>query len=235
MSRLLCAGSEQMSDLAQPLFYYVALGLAAAGAVALLASMIGWWVVFLNTYCMLSIVSRTYIFVCYFLNTSRCFTSPVTAHAHLPFIFSIKYFLIVMFLLLIEFSVCLMLSLWPHCLGTAMDESAMVKALQGGYGVPGREQLTAAIDLTQTQFECCAINSNINYDTSMWRLQSYGPKDWTVPLTCCQLSNREEVDSYLDPKPRNMSGCQALQTEEYSSSRHLDVSLPDLRFLLASK
>lgn len=57
MSRLLCAGSEHMSDLPQPLFYYVALGLAGAGAIALLASMIGWWVVCLNTYCMLSLVS----------------------------------------------------------------------------------------------------------------------------------------------------------------------------------
>lgn len=109
-----------------------------------------------------------------------------------------------------------------------MDESAMVKALQGGYGVPGREQLTAAIDLTQTHFECCAINSNINYDTSMWRLQSYGQKDWTVPLTCCQLENRQDVGAYLDPKPRNMSLCQSLQSEDYSMSRHMEVSSTSL-------
>lgn len=56
MSRMLCAGSEQMADLPQPLFYYVALGLGIAGSIALFASMIGWWVVCLNTYCMLSLV-----------------------------------------------------------------------------------------------------------------------------------------------------------------------------------
>lgn len=109
-----------------------------------------------------------------------------------------------------------------------MDESAMVKALQGGYGVAGREQLTAAIDLTQTQFECCAINSDINYDTSLWRLQSYGQKDWTVPLTCCRLSNRDESGSYLDPMPSNMSLCQSLQKEEFETSRHMEVGISKL-------
>lgn len=67
MSRLLCAGSQQLSDLPQPLFYYVALGLAGAGAVALLASMIGWWVVCLNTYFMLSLVSFDFDLLMYLL------------------------------------------------------------------------------------------------------------------------------------------------------------------------
>lgn len=47
----------------------------------------------------------------------------------------------VLLLLLIEFSVCLMITLWPQCLGLSLDASVMVKVLQAGYGVPGKEQV----------------------------------------------------------------------------------------------
>lgn len=57
LSRLLCSHSEQLNELPQPLFYYVALALAGGGAVAILAAMVGWWAVCLNTVCMLTIVS----------------------------------------------------------------------------------------------------------------------------------------------------------------------------------
>lgn len=53
----------------------------------------------------------------------------------------IQYFLVVMLLLLIEFSACLMITLWPQCLGLNLDASVMVKVLQAGYGVPGNEQV----------------------------------------------------------------------------------------------
>lgn len=53
----------------------------------------------------------------------------------------IQYFLVVLMLLLIEFGVCLMITLWPQCLGLNLDETIMVKVLQGGYGVPGKEQV----------------------------------------------------------------------------------------------
>lgn len=57
LSRLVCAGSEQLADLPQPLFYYIALGLVGAGMVAIIASLIGWWATCLNTYCTFSLVS----------------------------------------------------------------------------------------------------------------------------------------------------------------------------------
>lgn len=118
--------------------------------------------------------------------------------------------------------------MWPQCLGLTLEETIMVKVLQGSYGVPGKEQLTAAIDMAQTQFECCAINSNINYDTSLWRLQSYGQRDWPVPLTCCHLSNRFEPNAYLDPKPVNLTQCQSLQRHIYEQGRHNDGCLDKL-------
>lgn len=38
------------------------------------------------------------------------------------------------------------------------------------------------MDLAQTQFECCAMNDVINYDTSLWRLQGMGRRELVVCL-----------------------------------------------------
>lgn len=84
-------------------------------------------------------------------------------------------------------------------------------------------QLTAAIDLAQTYFKCCAINSNLNYDMSLWRLQNLGNIDWAVPQTCCMLTNADAERSYLDPKPQNLTLCQSLLKHEYNRARHSDA------------
>ncbi|XP_052861344.1 CD151 antigen [Anopheles cruzii] len=194
LSRLLISATDQhrtpLSELEQPLFYYVAFGLTTAGLVAIIASLLGCWATCMNTYCVLTM-----------------------------------YFLIILALLIAEFGVCLMITAWPQCLGLNLNETAMVKALQGSYGVPGHEQFTAAMDLAQTIFECCSINTSINYDTSLWKLQSLGKKELTVPLTCCKLENRFEFSAYLDPIPINSTLCQALQAHDYEKSRHLDGCL----------
>ncbi|KAL9703454.1 hypothetical protein quinque_006972 [Culex quinquefasciatus] len=194
LSRLLISATEQhktaLSELEQPLFYYVALALTIAGLIAITAALLGCWASCMNTYCVLTI-----------------------------------YFLIILSLLIGEFGVCLMITAWPQCLGLNLDETAMVKVLQGSYGVPGHEQFTAAMDLAQTIFECCAVNTAINYDTSLWKLQSLGKKELTVPLTCCKLQNRFEFSAYLDPVPTNLTLCQALQPNDYEGNRHLDGCL----------
>ncbi|XP_053670444.1 CD151 antigen [Anopheles nili] len=194
LSRLLISSSDQhrtpLSELEQPLFYYVAFGLTSAGLVAIIASLLGCWATCMNTYCVLTM-----------------------------------YFLIILSLLVVEFGVCLMITAWPQCLGLNLNETAMVKALQASYGVPGHEQFTSAMDLAQTIFECCAINTSINYDTSLWKLQSFGNKELTVPITCCKLENRFEFTAYLDPIAINITLCQALQTQDYEKSRHLDGCL----------
>ncbi|XP_037950773.1 tetraspanin-8-like [Teleopsis dalmanni] len=190
LSRLLAATSDQLNNLPQPLFYYISIGLAVAGLIAVLAAIMGFWASCLNTYCCLSL-----------------------------------YFLAVVVLLLAESVACLAITLWPHCLGISLDESKMVKALQGNYGVPGKEQFTIAMDLAQTRFGCCGMNSEINYDTSMWRLQGYGQRDWAVPLTCCVLQNSADKLSYLDPKPANETQCQMLQKSEYERFRYTDTCL----------
>lgn len=114
--------------------------------------------------------------------------------------------------------------MWPQCLGLTLNVTAMVKTLQGYYGIPGEEQFTAAMDLAQVKFECCGINTSINYDTSLWKLQGLGKKELTVPLTCCHLENKEDKWAYLDPKPINTTLCQALQLHDYEKHRYIDVS-----------
>lgn len=58
LSRLIGASSEKLLNLPHPFFYYIALGLAGAGLIAIFASIVGWWATCLNTYCLLTIVSN---------------------------------------------------------------------------------------------------------------------------------------------------------------------------------
>ncbi|XP_002138589.2 tetraspanin-8 [Drosophila pseudoobscura] len=190
LSRLIAAPSDRLNALPQPLLYYIALGLAIAGFVAVLASVVGFWASCLHTYCFLSI-----------------------------------YFLSVVVLLLTESVICLAITLWPHCLGISLDESQMVKSLQTYYGVPGQEQFTNAMDLAQTRFGCCGMKSSLDYDTSLWRLQSYGQTNWPVPLSCCVLENAPQPLAYLDPKPANESQCQSLEHLSYERERYTESCL----------
>ncbi|KAH8379004.1 hypothetical protein KR009_002578 [Drosophila setifemur] len=138
------------------------------------------------------------------------------------------YFLSVVVLLLAESVVCLAISLWPHCLGISLDESQMVRALQAHYGVPGQEQFTNAMDLAQARFGCCGMKSSLDYDTSLWRLQNYGQRNWPVPLSCCVLKNAPQPLAYLDPKPANESLCQSLERSSYERERFTESCLPHL-------
>lgn len=134
-----------------------------------------------------------------------------------------SYFVMVLLLLLFKFSVCVVITIWPQCLGLNLNATEMVKILQGSYGVPGYEQYTVAMDFAQTFFDCCAINDSINYDTSLWRLQKFGKKELTVPLTCCIMTNKFEQNSYLDPIALNETLCQSLELQEFQKARHLEV------------
>lgn len=114
--------------------------------------------------------------------------------------------------------------MWPHCLGPNLNSTSLIKALQGNYGIAGKEQFTVAVDLTQTLFECCGISTENNYDTSLWRLQGLGHRSLAVPLSCCQLRNSEDEKAYLDPQPYNITTCQVLQKFTFESTRHIGVS-----------
>lgn len=135
LSRLVGASSDILLNLPHPFFYYVALGLAIAGLFAIFASFIGWWATCLKSYCVLSIVGGIEF--------------DVRRIAYQNFILSfflVQYFLVVLSLLLIEFTFCSMVTVWPQCVGLNLDESLMVKVLQSSYGVPGKEQVRNEID-----------------------------------------------------------------------------------------
>lgn len=53
-------------------------------------------------------------------------------------------------LLLAETSFGVVASLCPQMIGVSMDRDQMVTSLMNNYGVPGRDQYTAAVDLAQT-------------------------------------------------------------------------------------
>ena len=135
-----------------------------------------------------------------------------------------------MFILLIgEFVISISITLWPNCLGLNLDEESMTSALTSQYGIPGNEQYTAAIDLAQTQFACCGIGGNVNYDQSVWQSKNYVKKSIVVPLTCCTLDNVEEYYAYLDPQPSNLTVCQSIVRDEYVKGRHTKSCLAEIQ------
>lgn len=81
-------------------------------------------------------------------------------------------------------------------------------------------QFTVSVDYVQAHFKCCAINSHLDYDMSLWKLQNFGQRDWVVPQTCCLLKNQNEEGSYLDPKPLNITLCQSLIKHEFNRARY---------------
>ncbi|RZC42491.1 tetraspanin-11 [Asbolus verrucosus] len=131
------------------------------------------------------------------------------------------YFLIIMVVLVGECAVYAIAWAWPNCLGLGVDPVDLTKSLQRNYGNVGQEQFTAAIDLAQTLFNCCGVESANEYDTSLWRLQALGAS-LAIPLTCCKLDNYNLSKAYLNPKPINSSLCQALELNRHEGYRHLE-------------
>ncbi|XP_066138366.1 CD151 antigen [Euwallacea fornicatus] len=130
------------------------------------------------------------------------------------------YFIIVLAVLICECSVYGIAWVWPQCMGLSLDTEILVKAVQRYYGVGGQEQFTAAVDLVQSSFNCCGINTANEYDTSLWRLQGLG-QPLAIPLSCCVLKNRHEDRFYLNPVPVNSTLCQALERQSHQGYRHI--------------
>lgn len=132
ISRLIGASSDPLLNLPQPFFYYVALGFATSGLIAVFTSIIGWWASCLKNYYILSIVCFVWGFSVW----------PNSLFFKLEFF---QYFLVVLSLLLIEFAFCSLMFVWPQCLGLNLDEFVLVKLLQSSYGVPGKEHVNTLV------------------------------------------------------------------------------------------
>ncbi|CAH1175866.1 unnamed protein product [Phaedon cochleariae] len=129
------------------------------------------------------------------------------------------YFLVIMLVLVGECAIYVIAWVWPSCVGLGIDNESLIKSLQRNYGIGGQEQFTVAVDLAQTTFNCCGIESANEYDTSLWQLQALGPS-LAVPLSCCKLLNVNQTKSYLNPEPVSHNLCQALEKNRHEGFRH---------------
>nr|CAD7409752.1 unnamed protein product [Timema cristinae] len=133
------------------------------------------------------------------------------------------YLFLLVVLLLGECSFSVLATLCPQYLGVGVGSTKLVEALQRRYGVPGKDQFTAAVDLAQTMFQCCGIGGAVDYDTSWWRLRELGQRELVVPHSCCLLSNPPDDDrAFLDPRPLNVTTCQSEVKGIYSLARHTE-------------
>lgn len=72
-----------------------------------------------------------------------------------------QYLFMLVILLVAECVVSILAILCPQYLGLNLDREELQDSWQRNYGVPGREQYTAAVDLVQTQVIYFAYRPNI--------------------------------------------------------------------------
>jgi len=75
-----------------------------------------------------------------------------------PYVNCLQYLFVLSLMLLGELSVIILSALAPQSLGLVFDSGRLLAVLQRGYGTPGSEQLTAAIDLAQATVSQCLIS-----------------------------------------------------------------------------
>ncbi|XP_039295308.1 tetraspanin-11 isoform X2 [Nilaparvata lugens] len=136
-------------------------------------------------------------------------------------------FLLVVMLVL-EIVGCILMAVCPQMLGAHIVDEEILDNWQRNYGVPGREQFTAAVDLVQTKFECCGVQGAGDYSTTWWRLRELAAPDLLVPLSCCIQSDAREK-SFLDPAPLNKTMCQDAQAENNELARFSQGCLTHLQ------
>ncbi|XP_041973402.1 tetraspanin-17 [Aricia agestis] len=133
------------------------------------------------------------------------------------------YFLLILGLLLCECAAGVAAAVWPRCFGIQSARGGAVGALQSYYAVPDYEEFTSAVDLAQTELECCGMSGGRNYDMSVWQLRRLGPRGLAVPPSCCV---QRPPRSHLNPAPLNETRCQEVTpSSEYT---HLEGCLTKL-------
>ncbi|XP_026686000.1 tetraspanin-11-like [Diaphorina citri] len=138
------------------------------------------------------------------------------------------YLFILLVVLLAESVFGILTAICPEYMGLKTENEDVTDQWQRNYGVPGREQYTAAIDLAQTKFECCGINSGKDFMTSWWRLRELAAPNLLVPLSCCHPDPKNPDQSFLDPQPLNETLCQDKQPDNYILARYTEGCLEPL-------
>jgi len=98
-------------------------------------------------------------------------------------------------------------------------EFEMVTSLKNLYGV--EEEITDAWDHLQSEYQCCAIETNSTLDLSLWRTSKWyitkgQLQNFVLPATCCKpaqsvsgLLNSTICQQRLDPRYVYTEGCYA--------------------------
>ncbi|KAG8241940.1 hypothetical protein J6590_076058 [Homalodisca vitripennis] len=149
------------------------------------------------------------------LSVLGCWSAHLNNYCILSF-----YLFSLLILLVAECVVGVLALLCPQYLGLSMDKEDIKDNWQRTYGVPGREQYTAAIDLVQTKFQCCGIDNGNDFTASWWRLRELAPENLIVPLSCCI---QQQPAAFLDPQPLNTSLCQQSSVENHRLARNLEL------------
>ncbi|KAF6217269.1 hypothetical protein GE061_001623 [Apolygus lucorum] len=130
-------------------------------------------------------------------------------------------------LLIMETTAVIFLAATPHYLGLEIDPEALVDTWQRNYGVPGKEHYTISVDMVQTKYECCGVESGNEFSTSWWLLRELAAPGLVVPLSCCR--QEPSIESYADPIPLNKTLCQDKNPESHRHARHTQGCLKSLR------
>lgn len=153
------------------------------------------------------------------ISTTGCWATYIDSYCILSI-----YLFAVLVLILMEAVIGIVIGICPEYLGLTLNDEQMTDIWQRNYGVPGKEQYTAAIDLLQIKMECCGIHGGSDFGTSWWRLRDLAAPKLTVPLSCCFL-NKQATKSFLDPIPTNTTLCQDAAPERHHSARYVEGCL----------
>ncbi|UYV62724.1 hypothetical protein LAZ67_2001727 [Cordylochernes scorpioides] len=132
----------------------------------------------------------------------------------------VTYFLFLLIILVAELAVGVMAVLFQDQT-LQKFENRMTKTIRDEYG--RNEGLTQSVDFAQTKFTCCGVHGPQDYEGSRWRRDDMGRGD-NIVKTCCVLSNRNQTDAYLEPKPVDNARCQSNSPSDNREFRHQKVT-----------
>ncbi|OXA53201.1 CD82 antigen [Folsomia candida] len=109
--------------------------------------------------------------------------------------------------LLAELGLGVLFLMYHNNFGSEIENTKLTATLQTQYGL--EQSFTKSFDFAQSRFNCCGVESDVDYDRSEWRTKRLG-KDLLYPLTCCPLDDKlSDPPTFLNPVPLNLSSCQS--------------------------
>ncbi|CAB4068634.1 unnamed protein product [Lepeophtheirus salmonis] len=83
----------------------------------------------------------------------------------------------------------------------------LLSRLYNSYNMPHAIHFTSAMDYVQTKYSCCGITGDFDFQRSQWHRQHLGGVGLSVPRSCCVLSNKLDVNSFLNPEVKDLEKC----------------------------